>query len=131
MNQIILLISVGLAGAMGAMARYGIGVGTRWIFGETFPWGTLIVNVVGCFLLGIVAQSGSQFLSEHWRTVLGVGFLGALTTFSTFGVETVKQFEDGHLVAGSLNIFANLAAGLVAVVMGLMLARTFFPVEPS
>ena len=88
-----------------------------------FPWGTLTVNVIGSFALGVlVALTTERYLSgPHWRTALGIGFLGA---FSTYAYETVRLAEDGALALAFLNAFAMLAVGLLAAYMGLAAGRT-------
>ena len=115
---------IGVAGALGAIARYGTSVLFKQMFGDSFPVATLFVNVLGCFLLGLLAHLGSQHLSEHWRLILGVGFLGALTTFSTFGVETIGRFNDGEMIKAFLNIVLNVILGLTAVLIGILVAKT-------
>jgi CrcB protein len=119
---------VALFGAMGAVARYGSGLAlTHWL-GERFAFATLAVNVLGCFLLAVLAHVGSvtELISPELRVALAVGFLGAFTTFSTFGYETMKFAEDGvwHLALG--NVAANLLLGLAAVWGGFAVARFVF-----
>ena len=87
--------------------------------GETFPAGTLVVNVLGCLLLGYLIHISSQ----QWKLILGVGFLGALTTFSTFGVETISKLKAGHVSLAALNVFLNLTIGFAAVWLGMTLAK--------
>jgi len=96
--------------------------------GEGFPYGTLAVNILGCFLLGAVQQVGetTDFLSQETRIMLTIGFLGALTTFSTFGYETFRQLEDGRLTVVLGNVGAQLILGLLAVWAGLTLIRVLF-----
>lgn len=119
---------IAIAGAGGALCRWGISRAGHALLGDSFAWGTLIANVIGCFLLGFLMHFGlvSDKLSAEARTAVTVGFLGALTTFSTFSYETVCYLEDGNwgLVAG--NVGANLIIGLGATIAGLMLARTLF-----
>lgn len=110
---------------MGALARYGTSVGCKQLFGDSFPFATLLVNVIGCFLLGMVAHLGAQQISEQWRLVVSVGFLGALTTFSTFGVETVGKLNEGEMIKAFLNIALNVILGLTAVFAGMLLAKSF------
>jgi len=115
------LLAVGLGGSIGAIARYGVSVALRRAWGETFPWPTLIVNVAGCLLLGAlmgaVAARG-EAVPEWVRLALGVGLLGSLTTFSTFGFETVELARDGRIHLAAAYAGANLAVGLVLVVVG-------------
>lgn len=123
-----LLLLIGLAGAVGALSRYVLSGWTYRVLGEGFPYGTLAVNILGCFLLGAVQQVGetTDFLSQETRVMLTIGFLGALTTFSTFGYETFRQLEDGRLTVVLGNVGAQLILGLLAVWAGLTLIRVLF-----
>ena len=119
------LLLIGCCGAVGAVSRYLVG---KWMviwFGDAFPIGTLLVNVVGCCLLGFVAQFGleSTSLSKETREVIGVGFLGGLTTFSTFGWETFRRLQEGSWSIAAGNVVANLVAGLLAVWLGATVAK--------
>ena len=116
---------VGVAGFFGAMARYGVsGIVSR--VNETFPWGTLVVNVSGSFLLGLLAgMFGHRFVVHHdLRIALTVGFLGAYTTFSTFALETFEFGETHAPGVAVLNVVASVAAGLAAVWAGQALGRS-------
>lgn len=119
---------IAMAGALGALCRWWISRVGQTLLGAGFAWGTLIANVIGCFLLGFLMHFGlvSYKLSATARTALTVGFLGALTTFSTFSYETVCYIEDGNWTAATVNISANLIIGLAATFSGLALARTLF-----
>lgn len=119
------LLGVALGGAVGAVCRYGVAELAKNWFGEGFPVGTLIVNVVGCFLLGLIAGASREALPQFAHPTLAIGFLGALTTFSTFGVETVRLFETSYWYLGAGNIFLQLGVGLLAAWAGLSLARLF------
>ena len=122
------LIWIAAAGAMGAVCRWGVSRAGYALLGGGFAWGTLIANAVGCFLLGFLMHFGliSDRLSAGARTAIAVGFLGALTTFSTFSYETVGYIEDGSWMLALMNISANLGIGLGATLAGLVLARTLF-----
>ncbi len=122
------LIWIAVAGAMGAVCRWGLSWAGYTLLGGGFAWGTLIANAVGCFLLGFLMHFGliSDRLSAEARTALAVGFLGALTTFSTFSYETIGYIEDGVWTLAIANIGANLLIGLGATLAGLILARTLF-----
>jgi CrcB protein len=113
-------------GALGAMARYGVGLWSTRLPFPQFPFGTLIVNVLGCFLMGVVVHLGiSAKLMPHWAvTGLSVGFLGAFTTFSAFGYQTVQHLENYDFQIAFANVAANLVLGLLAVWCGLTLARS-------
>jgi CrcB protein len=118
------VLAVAVGGAFGAVARYGVSIWMMQQFGGGFPWGTLAVNLVGCFLLGLLdgfVVSG-QLVSAEARLLLGTGFLGALTTFSTFSVETIRAFEVGQwLVAGGY-LAVSLIGGLALAALGVTLA---------
>ena len=118
-----LLLFVAVGGALGAVARYGLSGWVQSLAGGTFPWGTLVVNVLGCFLLGFafrVLQLSA--LSPAVRGAVTVGFLGAFTTFSTFGLETVGLLQDGRWARAAAYAGGSVAIGLSAVVAGLWLA---------
>ena len=106
---------IAVAGAAGALARYGVGtaVGVR-----TFPWGTLGINVAGSFLLGLLLQAGPGRIDDDVRVALAVGFLGAFTTFSTFSYETIALLRDGRAAAAALYVGASVIAGVGAAAIG-------------
>jgi fluoride exporter len=115
------LLLVLLGGAVGAAARYLTDVTVQRAHGSEFPWGTWTVNVVGSFALGLVAPAG-----PHWLvTLAGTGFCGALTTFSTFGYETVRLAEEGRPSLAVANAAASVAAGLTAAALGWWLGTAF------
>lgn len=116
---------VGVAGFFGAVARYGVaGLVSR--VDEGFPWGTFVVNISGCFVLGLlVAMFAHRFVVHpDLRVALTVGFLGAYTTFSTFALETFEFGETRALGLGFLNVAVSVVAGLVAVWLGAALGRS-------
>jgi CrcB protein len=123
-----ILLFIGLAGALGAVSRYVLSGWTYRVIGDQFPYGTLAVNILGCFLLGALQQIGeiTDFLSQEARVVMAIGFLGALTTFSTFGYETFRLLEDGRMSAVLGNVAAQLFLGLLAVWAGMTLIRVLF-----
>jgi len=123
--QTIALIAAG--GAFGAVSRYALSGGAHYMLGDDFPHGTFVVNVLGCFLLGILAGALNEEMSPAWRATLGVGFLGALTTFSTFGFETIERLEKGHYGVALASVAGNLVIGFAAVWIGLTVARTWWP----
>ena len=119
------ILWIGAFGSAGAISRYLVTMLAVYWFGTAFPIGTLIVNVVGCFLLGLlfhVAQSTS-LVSDEWLHGISIGFLGGLTTFSTFGYETYARLENSMWRAASANVLLNLILGLLAVWAGISLAR--------
>lgn len=118
--MVLKLLFIAAGGAVGAVTRYTVGLGLHHLLGSAFPYGTLAVNVVGCFLLATLAEMKTHEVSAHVREAIAVGFLGALTTFSTFGFETLKYGENNWTTA-VLNVAANLLLGLLAVKLGLHL----------
>ena len=118
------LLAVALASAVGAPARYLIDrfVATR--NRGVFPWGTLVINVTGAFVLGVLVGMGAHHgLSKQAVVVLGTGFCGAYTTFSTFSVETVRLVEERAFAKAVANVAVSLLAGLLAAAAGLGLAQ--------
>lgn len=122
-NSLGLYMVIALGGAMGACLRYFISqMALQW-FGKGFPFGTLAVNILGSCLLGIVyGLIESEYVAGHpWRTFLSIGFIGALTTFSTFSLDTLLLLQQGAWLKAGLNILLNLFACLLAAWLGIKL----------
>jgi CrcB protein len=119
-------VGIGIAGALGAIARYGLEGLVSRRSGSAFPWGTFIVNVSGAFALGLVfTVLTERFMFAPWvRSTLTIGFLGAYTTFSTLSLETLRLFEGGSYLLAAANSAGSLAAGLLAVYAGVVVGRT-------
>lgn len=119
------LALIGIGGAAGAVARYLVGGWVATVAGESFPYGTLVVNLSGSFLLGILFAASTEraLLSPDVRIPLAVGFLGAYTTFSTLMLETWRLGEDGALVGALANLGISSVLGLVAIWAGLAIGR--------
>lgn len=118
-------VAIAVAGALGALARYGLeGLVSRRVAGA-FPWGTFAVNVTGAFALGFIfTVMTEQLTTAAWvRGAITIGFLGAYTTFSTLSFETYRLLEDGALRVAAANAFGSLAAGLAAVYLGVVAGR--------
>jgi CrcB protein len=115
----LLLLIVG--GAVGAPARYLTDLAVQRLHATAFPWGTWTVNVAGSFVLGLVASSAPDWVV----TLVGTGFCGALTTFSTFGYETVRLSEEGEAAAAVANVAGSIAAALTAAALGWWLGSGF------
>lgn len=122
------IVLVAVAGALGALSRWGIGRSLAYWLGTAFPHGTLAVNLIGCFFIGLIMQIGltTDRIPAHWRLALTVGFLGALTTFSTFSSETVNLLQEANWMRAGLNITLNLFGGLAATLLGIAAARYLF-----
>ena len=121
------ILLVGLGGALGSVARYLCSLGlSRWT-GETFPWGTLCVNIVGSFIIGfyfiLTAPSGRLVVSPDWRIFVTVGVCGGFTTFSSFSLQTLLLLRDGELLLASLNIFGSFTLCMAAVWLGVICAN--------
>lgn len=118
-----LYISVGAI--IGANARYLVGLWAAERFGANFPYGTFLVNVSGCFLIGLFYGLGESriTITPELRLLFAVGFLGAFTTFSSFGFESIALLRSGALWFSAVNIVGSNLLGLLAVGAGLILAR--------
>ncbi len=118
-------IWIAIGAALGANARYIVGVWAAGRFGADFPYGTLIVNVTGSFVLGflLALATGRGSLSPELRLLLAVGFLGSYTTFSSFTVETAALWREAGLWRGLLNIFTNNGVGLAFALLGTAAGR--------
>lgn len=128
MSSLMPYLLVGAGGFIGAVARFVV---ARWVgvLVETrFPLGTFLINISGSFLLGVIGTMATQKVfanSDAVRLALGVGFLGAYTTFSTFEFETHALLEDGSWMTAAANVLASLLVGLVAVRAGIVAARAW------
>ncbi len=117
----VLLVMVG--GSLGAASRYGVGLLTARLWGTGFPWGTLVVNLGGCFVIGLLfaLADRSRLLTPDLRLLLITGYLGALTTFSSFSLETVNAGRAGLALQALTNILINNVGGLALTYLGLRL----------
>lgn len=116
---------IALFGALGCLTRYLLSGWIYDLFGRTFPFGTLTVNLVGAFFIGLIMELGirTTLISQDLRIGLTIGFLGGLTTFSTFSYETFKLLEDGEIIIASANVFTSVLACLVFTWAGILVAR--------
>ncbi len=119
------LLAVGLGGFLGAIARYTVGGFVDSRFNTRFPWGTLTVNLLGCLLIGAILGwvSTREASSRTTELFLVTGILGSLTTFSTFGHDTVELLRQGALGSAAGNVALNVIVGLTAVFLGLATTR--------
>src|SRR5689334_21872186 len=114
-----------VAGAVGTLLRYALGGALqRWI-GSDFPWGTLTVNALGCFLFGLVWMMAEErlLISGQTRFILLTGFMGAFTTFSTFAFETTGFLRDSQWLLAAANLLGQNALGLACVFLGFLASR--------
>ncbi len=118
------ILAVAAGGALGAPARYEIGLHVHAASGS-FPWATFWINVSGAFLLGVFATLVLERLpaSRYARPFVAVGFLGAYTTYSTMAVDTVTLLQHGHIGLGVVDLVASVAGGLGAVYAGILSGR--------
>lgn len=122
----ILLVAIG--GATGSVARYLAGIAmTRWL-GPAFPWGTITVNIVGSFMIGLLTELIARKFSApmEMRLLLVVGVLGGFTTFSSFSLDTMALFERGESLSAVVYVFASVLLSLAAALGGLALGRSLF-----
>ncbi|MEW7008363.1 fluoride efflux transporter CrcB [Lentilitoribacter sp. EG35] len=122
------LVLVAVGGGLGASLRYLTGIAAlRW-FGPNFPWGTLVVNVIGSFLMGMIAEFIIRRVGvgTDLRLFLMTGLLGGYTTFSAFSLDAILLFERGALSAATGYILLNVIGAILALMLGLALARNIF-----
>jgi len=119
-------ILVAVGGAIGSLLRYYVGLSAVRVAGPNFPWGTLTVNIVGCFLIGLIAEMITLKYGEAvpLRLLLITGFLGGFTTFSAFFLDTIVLMENGNVAGAVVYVVASVGISLVAVLGGLALARS-------
>lgn len=119
---------IACGGALGAVMRFAVTNGVHQILGRGFPYGTLAVNVLGSFLIGFlyIVMLERLAIEPHWRAMVITGFLGALTTFSTFSLETFQLIEDGAMLKATTNVAVNVVLCLATCWMGIFLGRRIF-----
>jgi CrcB protein len=120
-------LAVAIGGCLGSVARYWLSGVVYRLSGSGFPYGTLAVNVLGCFVLGAIMSlvEYRQMFGPSLRVFLTIGVMGGFTTFSTFGFETFALLRDHEYAAAIGNVAGNVVIGLLAVVGGWMLAKSF------
>ncbi len=121
-----LLLYIGFGGFFGAISRYLIAGYVQKSFGILFPVGTLSVNVLGSFIIGFMAMYFSEVIAPEYKAFVITGFLGALTTFSTFSLENVNMIQDGDFLKVGLNIALNITLTLFATFLAIMLFRKLY-----
>ncbi|WP_281241602.1 fluoride efflux transporter CrcB [Sporomusa acidovorans] len=117
-----------MGGGIGSVVRYAVSLWAADKLGTLFPYGTLLVNVVGCFIIGLfMTLVTEKFIANpYWRLLITTGFLGGFTTFSSYSYESLKLLEDTGVMAAFNNIAANLIIGLMATWVGIKAARVLF-----
>jgi fluoride exporter len=121
------LLLIAVFGAIGTLARYGLQGVVQIKMGSTFPYGTLLINLTGCFFLGLIGQLTLNriLVPPEWRMAIAVGFFGGYTTFSSFGWETAKMLEAGEWLRASTYVATSVILGLVLSAAGIRLASRF------
>src|SRR6266567_3876 len=109
------IVLIGIAGLAGTLARYSLSGIVARRFGETFPMGTLVVNVIGCFLAGFLFYLLQErfLVNDLVRTAIMIGFLGGFTTFSSFGLQTFTLLRNGEMGLATMNVLVSNVAGLL------------------
>src|SRR5436309_12023951 len=121
-------VMIALGGALGALARYQLAAMIQARVPLGFPWGTFVVNVTGCLVMGVAATLLTDRLVVHpnWRFLIPIGFIGAYTTFSTFEFETFRAVTDGAWLVAATNVAGSCLAGYVSLWAGFVAARVLF-----
>jgi CrcB protein len=128
MERMMNILVVGIGGFLGSVLRYLVSLWTQSKGWTLFPWGTLIVNIVGCFLITLIATIAAAItMRTNLRLFLTTGIMGGLTTYSTFDADTTKYFQDGDAITAFANIGATLVMCFVAGLLGIALARVLMP----
>jgi len=113
-------------GSVGSLSRYLVSLSAGRVFGDSFAWGTMIVNLVGCLLIGfVVGLIDRAILPRAMRMLLVTGFMGGFTTFSSFALESVRMFMGGSPGKGALNLAINVVGGFALTIVGLIAASRF------
>ena len=119
------IVYIALLGALGCLTRYFLSGWVYQLLGRGFPYGTLVVNVIGAFLIGLIMEFSlrSTLIAPTLRIALTLGFLGGLTTFSTFSFETFRLLEEGAFVVALGNVLLSVASCLACTWVGIAVAR--------
>ncbi len=117
------ILFVALGGMIGAIARYLVTILFINKYPSIFPYATLTVNVIGCFVIGVFFSL--MLITEHTRLFVVVGFLGSLTTFSTFSIDTLILLQNGQLFIALANVMSNIVLGFLATYLGMNIIKLF------
>ncbi|MBN8185952.1 fluoride efflux transporter CrcB [Salipiger thiooxidans] len=124
--MILTLLQVALGGALGASARYLTGVAMTSLMGRGFPWGTLTVNILGSFLMGLLVVVLANLSATRLAPLFAVGFLGGFTTFSSFSLDVATLYERGDVALALGYVAVSVAVSIAALFAGLLIARNLF-----
>ncbi len=119
------IYAIAAGGAIGALLRYWISMIIFANVGRSFPWGTLVVNIIGSFLIGFLSIFfiDKLAITSEWKSFWLIGLLGAFTTFSAFSLETVNLIERADYLSASMNVLANVFACILAAIFGIVIAK--------
>lgn len=119
-------LMVGIGGALGSVLRFWVGGYVSGRLGVRFPYGTFLINCTGSFLIGFVVTllAERSHWSPNWRYLIPIGFIGGYTTFSTFELETFRNFQDGEILVAGLNVALSVVIGFASVWLGVIAGRT-------
>lgn len=127
MKSLVTYLVIGIGSALGGLARYGCGLLAVAMVGPSFPWGTIVINLIGSFVIGgfatLTGPDGRVYVSPLGRLFVMAGLCGGYTTFSAFSLETLDLLQKGRPLAALANVALSLALGLAAVWIGHALAR--------
>ncbi len=121
-----ILFYIGAGGFLGAISRFLIAGYVQRLSGSLFPVGTLSVNVLGSFIIGFMAMFFSQVVEPEYKALVITGFLGALTTFSTFSLENINLLQDGEFLKAGINITLNVVLTLTATTLGIIIFKKIY-----
>lgn len=119
------IAAIGIGGGLGALARYGSNAAAAQVLGSNFPWGTMMINIVGSFLMGLAVAKFMQIegLSQEWRSFVTTGFLGGFTTFSAFSLDFVNLWERGEALYALAYMLASVIGSVLALFLALWIVR--------
>ncbi len=118
-------LAVTVGGAVGSLARYGVGLAAARVWGQGFPWGTVLINIAGSFVIGLFAAlSNRASLSDAARAFVMVGLCGGFTTFSAFSLQTIELLRAGYIARAVLNVGASVLLCLAATALGIRIAQS-------
>jgi len=127
MSPLVTFLVIGIGSALGGLARYGCGLLAAALWGALFPWGTILINLIGSFVIGgfatLTGPDGRVYVSPLGRQFVMVGLCGGYTTFSAFSLETLELLQHGRPLAAAANIALSLLFGLLAVWLGHVIAQ--------
>lgn len=118
-------VIIAVGGAIGSMLRYWVGAYVSGRMGARFPYGTFVINVTACFLIGLVMTVLTEKTqwSPNWRYLIPIGFLGGYSTFSSFEYETFRVFQNSELLVAGLNVVLSVGVGFLAVWLGVVTGK--------